>query len=574
MKSLRGRISILVFTVIIMLCMLLICSNGYAIQVVRNNAYEDNVEIMTISLDHADSSMKLMENYWAGIQASSDLYQLMGKKTDIHYYTAKARLKLDMENIVQTYEYVEGIFVFVKEKQDLFTATKYSVEEQEQRTVREKLLKEIGEQKNAEEETEGKWQWIENNGAYYLIRIFQVMDVYMGGWVSMEHITDTLKKSGMKQAEYLTFADENGVELGHVLERAENLNTDLKNHSRQTIKKDKRNYLLVACPSQLGQYYLVELIKDTSILEGLENLQRMLVVLLLLAAIFMLFFRSICNQWILQPVQTICSGLKSLRDGNLNSTLPDTENCAEFRMVNEAFNDMARNIRTLKIGVYEEKMMRQQSELQYMKLQINPHFYINCLNVIHNLSIMKKNELICEMTGYLGNHLRYTMEGNTLDLLKKEIAYVKNYIHIQEVRFGKSLRAFIEAEEGTEQVLVPPLIIQTFLENTVKYQVVAGSLTEIYIVICWAETREDHRIRIEIWDNGNGFPDEILEKLQSGERVLDERGEHFGIRNVCTRLNLIYKGKEKIRLANHEETGGAWIVIEIPDQKGESEEEL
>ncbi len=50
-----------------------------------------------------------------------------------------------------------------------------------------------------------------------------------------------------------------------------------------------------------------------------------------------------------------------------------------------------------------------------MKLQVNPHFYINCLNVIHNLSIMGKNSLVQEMTAYLGNHLRYTMEGNSLD---------------------------------------------------------------------------------------------------------------------------------------------------------------
>ena len=257
--------------------------------------------------------------------------------------------------------------------------------------------------------------------------------------------------------------------------------------------------------------------------------------------------------------------MKSLRDGNLDTRLPEKEPCAEFRMVNETFNDMAVNIKKLKIGVYEEKMLRQQSELQYMKLQVNPHFYINCLNIIHNLSIMKKNDLICEMTGYLGNHLRYTMEGNTLDHLSREIEYVKNYIRIQELRFGKSLKVFMEIEPGTEEVMVPPLVIQTFLENTVKYQVVAGTLTEVYIIVCWAECPEDHRIRIEIWDNGKGFPQNILDNLQDGKRVIDERGEHYGIRNVCTRLHLIYGGKEKIQLANHEETGGAWIILELPD---------
>lgn len=562
MRSLRDRISRLVAIVVIMLCGSLIYSNIYAIHVVRNNAYEANTDIMTISLDHADTSMKVMENYWAGIQSSSDLYQLMGEEMDIYYFTAKARLKADMENIVQTYEYVDGIFVYIEDKQDIFTAAKYSVKESECTSLRKRIQELLSAQT---EEEDGNWTWMKNDGKYYLLRVFKVMDIYMGGWVSAAHMADTLKSSGMNQAEYITFVDGSGKERGNVLNDVKGLDTSKDMQTQKTVRKDGKKYLMVSCQSKRGDYFLVELIRDNSIIEGLGKLQNLLIILVLAMLIFLYVFQMTCNTWILKPVEIICNGLKSLRDGNLDTRLPEEEPCAEFRMVNQTFNDMAVNIKKLKIGVYEEKMLRQQSELQYMKLQVNPHFYINCLNIIHNLSIMKKNDLICEMTGYLGNHLRYTMEGNTLDRLSKEIAYVKNYIHIQELRFGKSLKVFMEIEPGTEDVMVPPLVIQTFLENTVKYQVVAGTLTEVYVIVCWAECPEDHRIRIEIWDNGKGFPQNILDNLQDGKRVIDERGEHYGIRNVCTRLHLIYGGKEKIQLANHEETGGAWIVLELPD---------
>lgn len=219
------------------------------------------------------------------------------------------------------------------------------------------------------------------------------------------------------------------------------------------------------------------------------------------------------------------------------------------------------------MDVYEEKIQRQKAKLQYLKLQVNPHFYINCLNVINNLSIMNRNDLVQNMTRYLGNHLRYTLEGNTVDSLEKEVNYVRNYIHIQELRFPDALTVYMEVEPNVMSVKVPPLIIQTFVENTVKYQVVGGEHTELYIVISRCE-EEKHRVRIEIWDSGEGFPEDILAKLQNQSKIVDEKGEHYGIRNVCERLDLIYHGAADITFDNHWETGGAYIIIELPEIEG------
>ena len=127
----------------------------------------------------------------------------------------------------------------------------------------------------------------------------------------------------------------------------------------------------------------------------------------------------------------------------------------------------------------------------------------------------------------------------------------------------------MEIAPDVREVKVPPLILQTFVENTVKYQVVAGERTEIYIVVCRCdEPREDY-ISIEIWDSGEGFSRDVLEKLNDGQKLIDEKGEHYGIRNVISRLHLIYKGKEKITFDNHWETGGAYIMMELPAQIGE-----
>lgn len=160
---------------------------------------------------------------------------------------------------------------------------------------------------------------------------------------------------------------------------------------------------------------------------GLQSLRVLIWILMVLLAVFLVGFTMIMRRWVLRPLNRLIKAMQELSEGQFNIRLRENEwdECEEFTMVNRAFDDMIGQIESLKIDVYEENIRRQRAELQYMKLQANPHFYINCLNVIHNLSMMGKNDLLQQMTTYLGNHLRYTMEGSALDTLEKEMDCVE-----------------------------------------------------------------------------------------------------------------------------------------------------
>ena len=108
------------------------------------------------------------------------------------------------------------------------------------------------------------------------------------------------------------------------------------------------------------------------------------------------------------------------------------------------------------------------------------------------------------------------------------------------------------------------------MSNICKHQVVVGERIDAYVVCNKSEESGNNRIRIEVWDSGEGYPQHILESIQAGGRIIDDRGEHFGIRNIITRLQLIYGGRERITINNHWETGGAHIIIELPDDGGKS----
>ncbi len=105
-------------------------------------------------------------------------------------------------------------------------------------------------------------------------------------------------------------------------------------------------------------------------------------------------------------------------------------------MVNHTFNGMMEQIQELRIHVYEEQLNKQKAELQHLQLQINPHFFMNSLNIIYNLALVKNYALIQEMAISLVQYFRYMFRSNLTFLpLKDELQHIRNYIRIQELRF-------------------------------------------------------------------------------------------------------------------------------------------
>lgn len=566
-KSLQFRLIFLVVIAMATMILLMVINNIYAISIVRRQVYDANSRTLALYMSRIDQAFDNIENYWIGLQQSPELFTIRWRNNETDYHMAQARLKKEMENAIPSYGYVENIFVYFKEHDVYLDAVKYDFEGDMRsdicREVRERAGKEIMEDKR------GKWLGVKSGNEYYLMRIFRMGQTYIGGCVRVSSLIDSLRKDGFGEGDYLAFCMDSGQELGNNLPQFQETFDISKGPAYYRSAETNTRYMMISTPSVNGDYNLVTLIRDNSILEGLGSVKQLIAMLVVCVMLFMIFLLVSVKRWMLIPLKDLVDAMRSLGMGNMNVRLQKYEDCEEISMVNSAFNHMIEQIRYLKISVYEEKMNKQKMELQYLKLQVNPHFYINCLNVIHNLSIMKKNDLVQEMTTYLGNHLRYTLEGNSVDFLKKEIAYVENYIRIQELRFDHSIQVHYEVEESVLEAMVPPLIIQTFVENTVKYQMVAGEMLDLYIRIKRLDQGNNRMIMIEIWDSGDGFPDFVLACLNQGQQFFDERGEHYGIHNVQQRLNLIYSGRVNMIFGNHPETGGAFIRIAIPDEKRE-----
>ncbi len=560
-KSIRYRIIFLISAVILLLLLALFFSSWYSAKVVRQQVVNTNKKLLSLYMNQVDEAFEDVENYWVGLQMSNDFTMSERKDESIAYYTAQQRLKKSMENAIPSYSYMDTLFVYFKDADVYMDAAKYSVSGSVRTAVKNQIREMVSD--NVPKEKKGKWFGISVDGEYFLIKFFSLRSAYMGGYVRVTELLEKIRQAGFDKAEYLAFFQNDGRELGDsapVPDRPLQLKD--QGSFRMTAGGGEK-YLVLSHPSRRGDYSLVFMAREKQFLGELQSLNALFLWLILGISVFLIFFAAVIKRWLIRPLDELTDAMKKLGEGDLEVRLEQDGDCEEFLAVNKTFDHMIQQIKMLKIDVYEEKMQRQKAELQYLKLQINPHFYINCLNVINSLSMVGRNELIQKMTKYLGIHLRYTMEGNTLDSLRKETEYVENYVKIQELRFGDSICTHFDIQDRALDVRVPPLILQTFIENAVKYQAVPGEPCNIYLKIRYEE--ENRGIRIEIWDDGDGFAEDVLKCLQDGSRIVDEKGEHYGISNVVQRIGLLYQGNGRITFSNHPETGGAFIVMRLPD---------
>ena len=117
--------------------------------------------------------------------------------------------------------------------------------------------------------------------------------------------------------------------------------------------------------------------------------------------------------------------------------------------------------------------MANEAQLRMLRYQLNPHFLFNTLNAISTLILDTKTEAANAMVGRLSHFLRYSLDKNPVLMvdLEHEINTMQLYLEIEQVRFEDRLRVSFDIEDEAKYALVPSLILQPLIENSVKYAV-------------------------------------------------------------------------------------------------------
>ncbi|MGQ7888956.1 sensor histidine kinase [Paenibacillus sp. WC2504] len=540
---------------------ILIYYSVYSTKVVRNQVADSYKNMMILYMDQVDKTLEDSEKYINNtVVADSDFIAYQLSKSEYDYNFNKIMMFNKLSNDISMYKSVNSFFLYAPKRDDMLRVTRDrgTIEEDE---AMNNVIKMTVDSKQINSK---HWNVEQINHTYYLMYIFQSGDVYFGAWIKVENLMVPFKTIDFGTNGGALFATQNGVPL---------TNVDLVNRNQVQLKAVMENYylsgnyhnfLVVGEPSSKGDFNLIALVPDEKILEKLPYLQKM-VGLITFASLFSLpLGLSLLRRTIMLPLNRLMAAMKRIRSGYLEARIETFPTSDEFILVNETFNNMIAQIEGLRINVYEEQLSKQNEELQRLQLQINPHFFLNSLNILYNLAKVKNYELIKEMSLSLMKYFRYMLRSNlSLVKLKDELEHTQNYFRIQELRFPESLTCQINAPEYLIDTYVPPLVIQTFVENTVKHAITLDEPIHISIDIDVIEQDHVPYITISIQDTGTGFPDDVLHVLQKEESLVTEQGEHLGIWNIQRRLRLLYAQSAQISFSNRLPRGAA-ILITLP----------
>jgi hypothetical protein len=175
------------------------------------------------------------------------------------------------------------------------------------------------------------------------------------------------------------------------------------------------------------------------------------------------------------------------------------------------------------------------AELSYLKAQINPHFLFNTLNSIYSLAIQRSDETATAVVK-LSDMMRYvTTEAHSDRVsLEKELAYISNYVELQKIRLGKTIRVDYSIEGSTWNKTIVPLLLIPFVENAFKYGV--NPEEECYIVITIRMTESELTLYV------------MNKKVLIDYSKESESGH--GIQSAKQRLEFGYPGKHELVISD------------------------
>jgi hypothetical protein len=200
--------------------------------------------------------------------------------------------------------------------------------------------------------------------------------------------------------------------------------------------------------------------------------------------------------------------------------------------------------------IRELEALRLQSELNYLKAQINPHFFMNTLNNIHalvDIDSERAKESVIELSKIM-RYVLYEAEGPTIDL-RREIVFIENYVSLQRIRFSDEIDIHMEFPDPVPEVRVPPMLLVTLVENAFKHGI---------------SYRRDSFIHTRLTVAGDANSGERLTfcvENSISESIGGRPG--VGMENMRKRLELMF-GSEDYSLTAHRTMEKYSVTLEIP----------
>lgn len=377
-------------------------------------------------------------------------------------------------------------------------------------------------------------------------------------YLSVDALLDTISGSGAEENE-LFLTDEDGYIYGMVGNLLLETRLGDSVHNVQPWNTSESHYDLLG-----GEFCLYMYTKDDFFYEWIRNGMVILVILILMLYLFTSYLRKDIWKELIFPMEKLTENMERIQEGNYDLRMEEMANNMEFTLLTQTYNKLMDEIINLKIRYYEKRLELQEADQKYIRLQLRPHFFLNAMTTVASMSESGKNSEIQQYVQALSKNVRYMFSSGMHTVsVKEEIRHVGNYLSMQELKYPGCVFHYIDLPEELEEWKIPQMLIHTLIENEYKYAVVRDEVLMLLIKITLAKHEGEEMLLIEVEDDGKGYPEDVVEYMNSEEGKHSSDGSRVGLWSIRRLLELMYDRKGLFHLGNVQ-PHGAFNQIYIP----------
>jgi len=530
---------------------MLLVFNFYSYYAFNSKFVESNQQSFALYAQNLQKDLDAIDNFLSNVAVSDyNFITLNSPVSDLRAHLASHEIMAQFNTALNSYDVANAFFIYSAVNntyRDIFdNVYNYETKEAIRRQMRTLTQR-------SENHYNAGWLALEVEGKAYLFRLIGKNGTYAAAMVDFNqiHSMDLVQKG----TEVL-YADNQGAPL---------TNQALVAEHKLRLNEYNNNYILIRQSIHDSDVQLIFAVPKPDVFKGgLALLFGLSLFTILLVTLSLFFF----NRSLLSPWHRL---MTSIGKGS-EQELREEYRIEEFKQVGAAFNNLTTQVNHLRIVAYEHEIERQKAELQHLQLQIRPHFFLNCLKSLYGMAQQQSYERIQHMILAISNHLRYNFKDNLqLVSLQQEIDHVLNYIRIQQIAHHVPPLCECSIDNALKDFMIPPLSIQAFVENSIKYATKPNEQLRIEIKAILLESDDGDYVDITIQDNGDGFMDSILQELNHGDSSL-YKDIHIGISNVRHRLSMLYGERAMVAFFNTENGAVAEMIVPVHSRIRDKEE--
>lgn len=517
-KSFVNKISTYIGVTLVLLIWLLTAYTVSSFLLLKESEESSVWSTIQIYMKQIDSKFIAMDQCVEGIAGNQDLIGQICYGSPENRYYAAVELQKSMKRDVISNTELDYVLIAESLNKNLIAASTPGVSYGE----KEAIASYIWDLMEKEDRGRPQWYYTKIGDRAYIAKVYRGIDWTVAAFSKENTFLSDIQAKEYPDGQSFLLTDVNGLCVEN-LEEGNSMYLGEKLEIEDSWKNDRKKRM-ISLKSDRAGFYITGIIGSNHFLSKFST-NSILIFLIMVLAIGcdMILLRYIYCE-IHRPLDHLMQTIQEIEDGDYKQRAEEDYHTRELQRLTQAFNRMINVIVNLRIRAYDEKIQLMDTQMKYFQMQLKPHFFLNALTTIYSMSYQGRNEDIRTYIDALTKTVRYMFKGGLrLVPLKEETQNLENYFEMQQLRYPDCVFWYFDVEEEAMSWKIPQMLLHTFVENKYKYAVKIDNVLSILIQAKVLLKEGEEMLYIRVEDDGVGFPEQVMQYINSRAKVLQER---------------------------------------------------